>query len=168
MIHRTKVLIRITLYEFQRHVLVGGNVNKMRKIALASVVIVVIAVACYAVWVYMNQLDYSSKTVHETERWAVIRDPEGDIIAIETTEDQVWSVLDSLHQNQTAMWIGGIVESYDNSWGFRFKPGTIVVAQFTVEGGQSNIQGISGDLEYWINTWAKETYVWASVTEIHE
>ena len=142
--------------------------NKVRKTALASVVIIAIAVVCYAVWIYVNQLDYSSKTLHETERWAVIRDSKGDIIAIETTGDQVWSVLSSLHQNQTAMWIGGVVESYDNKWGFRFKPDTIVIAQFTVEGGQSNIQGISGDLDYWINTWAKETYVWARVAEIHE
>ena len=142
--------------------------NTGRKTALASIAIAVIAVIGYSVWAYVNQQDYLAKTVHETTRWAVIRDSRGNIIAIEPTENEVWTVLRSLQQNQTAMWIGGVVEEYDNRWGFRFKPDTIVAAQFTVEGGQSNIQGISEDLDYWTTTWAKETYVLARVAEIHE
>jgi len=142
--------------------------NTRKKIALLSILIVVIAVVGYSVWTYVNQLDYLAKTAHETTRWAVIRDSRGNIIAIEPTENEVWSVLRSLLQNQTAMWIGGIVENYDNHWEFRFKPDTIVVAQFTVEGGQSNIQGISEDLNYWTTTWAKETYVLARVAEMYE
>ncbi len=66
------------------------------------------------------------------------------------------------------MWIGGIIELYNNKWGFRFKPDTIVVAQITIEGAQSNIQGISEDLDYWVNVWTKEAYVLANVVEIHE
>ena len=66
------------------------------------------------------------------------------------------------------MWIGSIVEEYDNKWGFRFKPETIIVARFTIEGAQTNIKGISGDLDYWMNVWTKETYVLARVREIHE
>jgi hypothetical protein len=65
------------------------------------------------------------------------------------------------------MWIGGVVETYYNKWGFRFKPDTIIVAQVTIEGAQSYIQGISGDIDYWINTWAKETYVLARVIEVY-
>jgi len=165
---KSYVLIHRTIREFQHPILVWEDMNKGKKTALASIVIVVIAVVGYSVWTYVNQLDYLSKTVHETERWAVIRDSKGDITAIETIENHVWNALRSLHQNQTAMWIGGIVEDYDNKWGFRFKPDTIIVAHFTVEGGQSNIQGISEDLDYWINTWAKETYVLARVAEMHE
>lgn len=142
--------------------------NTRKKIALSSILIAVIAVVGYLVWTCVNQLDYLAKTAHETTRWAVIRDSRGNIIAIEPTENEVWSVLRSLLQNQTAMWIGGIVENYDNHWEFRFKPDTIVVAQFTVEGGQSNIQGISEDLNYWTTTWAKETYVLARVAEMYE
>jgi hypothetical protein len=142
--------------------------NTRKKIALSSILIAVIAVVGYLVWTCVNQLDYLAKTAHETTRWAVIRDSRGNIIAIEPTENEVWSVLRSLLQNQTAMWIGGIVENYDNHWEFRFKPDTIVVAHFTVEGGQSNIQGISEDLNYWTNTWARETYVLARVAEMYE
>ena len=133
---------------------------------LACIVAVVIAV--YFVFSYMNYLDYLGKTVHETDRWAVITDSKGDIIAVETTSDTVWSQLVELHQNQTQMWIGGVVEEYDNTWGFRFQPDTIIVAQITIEGAQSTIQGISEDLDYWINIWTQETYVLSKVTDINE
>ena len=66
------------------------------------------------------------------------------------------------------MWIGGIVEEYDNYWGFRFRPDTIIIAEITIEGAQSNIQGISEDLNYWMNVWKKQAYVLAKVSEIHE
>lgn len=135
-------------------------------LALACIVVAVIAL--YFAFSYMNYLDYLGKTVHETDRWAVITDSKGDIIAVETTSDTVWSQLVQLHQNQTQMWIGGVVEEYSNTWGFRFKPDTIIIAQITIEAAQSNIRGISEDLDYWINTWARETYVLSRVTEIHE
>ncbi len=97
----------------------------------------------------------------------MIKDSKGDIIAVETTSDEVWSTLTDLHQNQTEMWIGGVIEEYDNKWGFRFKPDTITIAEYTVEGGQTWLQDISENLDYWMNTWAKITYVLARVTEIH-
>ncbi len=130
--------------------------------------IITVALGGYLVWYYLDHLDYLSETVHETDRWAVVKDSKGDIISVETTNNEVWNTLYELHQNQTEMWIGGIVETYGNKWGFRFKPDTIVVAQVTIEGAQSNIQAISGDLDYWIDTWAKETYVMARVIEIHQ
>lgn len=139
-----------------------------KKLVLTGIIIVVAVVAGYSLWTYTNHLDYLGKTRHETDRWAVIMDTKGDIISLETTSNDIWDTVDDLHQNQTVMWIGGIVEEYNNKWGFRFKPDTIVVAQITIEGAQSNIEGISGDLNYWINVWAKETYVLAKVTEIHK
>jgi len=63
------------------------------------------------------------------------------------------------------MFVGGIVERYDNKWGFRFKPDTIRVAQFTAEGFQATIRDISADIDYWLNlVWA---YVSAKVVEVH-
>jgi len=64
------------------------------------------------------------------------------------------------------MWIGGIVEEYDNKWGFRFRPENVTVARITAGGLQATIQFISGNLDYWLDLgWA---YVSAKVTEIHE
>lgn len=134
---------------------------------IVTVVIIAIALGSYSIWSYLNYLDYLSKTLHETDRWAVIKDLKGEIIAVETTSNEIWNTLLELNQNQTEMWIGGFVETYNNKWGFRFKPDTIVVAQVTIEGAQSNIQAISENLDYWINTWAKETYVMARIIKVH-
>jgi hypothetical protein len=116
-----------------------------KRILIAVVVIIAIALGGYSVWAYLDYLDYLDKTVHETDRWAVIKDSKGDIIAVETTNDEVWNTLLALRQNQTQMWIGGVIETYDNKWGFRFNKDSIIVAQFTIEGAQSNIQGISDE-----------------------
>lgn len=139
-----------------------------RWVTLACIIVATVVVVSYSILAYVDHLDYLSKVEHETDRWAIIMDSEGDIIAVETTYDQIWNTLDNLHRNQTVMWVGGIVEGYDNKWGFRFKPDTIIIAQITIEGAQSNIRGISGDLDYWMNVWTKETYVLARVVEIHE
>ena len=112
-------------------------------------------------------MDHSAKINHETDNRAVIEDSKGDVIAVETAEHSVQNNLVNLRNNQTEMQIGGVAE-YSNYWGFRFRPDTIVIAEITIEGAQSNVQGISGDLNYWINIWAKETYVLAKVIEIHQ
>jgi heme/copper-type cytochrome/quinol oxidase subunit 2 len=138
------------------------------KVVLTVVVVIVVVVIGFSVWTYWRSLDHLSKTKHETDSWAVIEDSKGDIIAIETLDPNVWDILVDIRNNETERWIGGIVEEYDNHWGFRFRPDSIIVAQITIEGAQSNIQGISGDLNYWINVWAKETYVLSKVIEIHE
>lgn len=138
------------------------------KLVLAGVIVLAVLVIGFSVWIYWRSIDYSGKTKHETNRWALIEDSKGDIMAIETTNPSVWDTLVNLHNNQTEMWIGGIVEEYDNHWGFRFRPDTIIIAQITIEGAQSNIQGISGDLNYWINVWTNQVYVLAKVVEIHE
>ena len=124
--------------------------NTRKNLALAIIIVIVVCVVSYSTWVYMNHIDFLEKTLHETEKWAVIKDSKGDIIAVESTDDKVWNALHGLYENQTAMWIGGIIEEYDNKWGFRFKPETIIIAEITVEGAQSNIKGITEDLNYWI------------------
>jgi hypothetical protein len=138
------------------------------KFVLITIGVVVIVVMGFLLWAYYDNIEYSSKTKHVTDSWAVIKDSKRDIISVETTNPTVWNGLVNLKSNQTEMWIGGIVEEYDNYWGFRFRPDTIVVAEITIEGAQSNIRGISEDLNYWINVWSKEAYVLSNVIEINE
>jgi len=135
---------------------------------LTGVVVFFIIIVGLSLWVFLDSLVYSDKIKHETYTWAAIEDSKGDIIAVETAESIVWHNLVDLRKNQTEMWIGGIVEHYDNYWGFRFRPDTIVIAEITIEGAQSNIQGISKDVNYWISIWAKETYVLSKVIEINQ
>ena len=135
-------------------------------VAIAIFVIAVVIVSGFLV--FWNDIDQQPKTKHETNRWAVITDSKRDIIAVETNSLAVWDDLKNLEQNQTELWIGGIIEEYDNRWGFRFNPDTIVIAEITIEGAQANIQAISNELNYWRKTWQKQAYVFAQVTEIHE
>lgn len=137
-----------------------------RLIVSVVVALIALSVAGHLFWNQINNWDYLSEIVHETDRWAVIQDLKGDHIAVEPTIDGAWNQLVDLHQNGTRMWIGGIVEEYDNKWGFRFKPENVTVAQITAEGLQATIQFISGNLDYWLDLGG--AYVSAQVTEIHE
>jgi hypothetical protein len=137
-----------------------------REVVLTTVGLVALSIAGHLFWNYVNYLDYLREIDHETGRWAVIEDENGHHIAVEPTSDEVWNQLVSLYQNGTKMWIGGIIEEYENKWGFRFKPESITIAEVTAEGLQATIQYISENLDYWINLgWA---YVYAKVTEIND
>jgi len=98
------------------------------------------------------------------DRWAVIEDINKDRLRVETTDDKVWTTLVQLYQNGSERWIGGIVESYINEWGFRFNPDTILVAVITIEVWQTTVRGISQNLGYWLGNMA---VVGAKVVEIH-
>ena len=139
-----------------------------KKLFLLLVIMFFSIVIVYFLFVSWNNAEYLSKTKHETDNWVVIIDSKEDIIAVETTDPNVSVSFSDLYENQTELWIGGIIEEYDNYWGFRFNPETIVVAEITIEGAQSNIKAISQDLNYWITIWSKPTYVLAKVEEISD
>ena len=137
--------------------------NKL--IVYVVVALIALSAAGHLVWRHVTYMDYLNEVVHETERWAVIEDINGDHLAVEPTSDETWNQLVNLHQNATRKWIGGISEEYSSKWGFRFKPEKITVAQVTAEGLQATIQFISRDLDYWLDL--GRVYVAAEVTEIH-
>ena len=139
----------------------------VKRSVLVAAVVLIAVLSVSAVVVYFVSLDYANKTKHETSRWVVITDSKNDVIAVEASSQEPWRALTALYNTQSELWIGGIVESWDNYWGFRFDPDTIVVAEITAEGAQSNIRGISEDLDYWMNTWQNQVYVLARVTEVH-
>jgi len=123
------------------------------------------AILILGVVVLVLYFEYVSQIEHETNRWAVIQDVNGDRLAVEPVSDHIWSELVQLHWNGTGMFVGGIVERYSNKWGFRFKADTVTVAQFTAEGLQATISDISTNINYWLDLgWA---YVGANVVEIH-
>jgi len=125
-------------------------------------ILVVVLILSAAVWA--RYVDSLNAVKHETNRWAVIEDFNGDRMAVEPISDHIWSELVRLNQNGTRMFVGGIVERYDNKWGFRFKPDTVTVAQITAEGLQGTIEYISTHIDDWLNGWG---YVSSKVVEIH-
>jgi hypothetical protein len=127
-------------------------------IALASISIIV------GVILWTSYKQPTDEPGHEAKRWALIEDLTGDRIAVGTTSDEVWSQLLQLEQNGSRLRIGGIVETYNNSWGFRFKPDSLKTAGVTAEGLQATIRYVSENLNDWLGQWA---YVDAKVIEIH-
>jgi len=124
-----------------------------------------VAIAALGVVILINYMGEPDSLKHETDRWAVIKDVNGDRIAVETVSDEVWSQLVQLNQNGSERFVGGIVVKYNNRWGFRFDPNTVTVAEVTAEGLQATIRYISKNLDYWLTIgWA---YVHAKFTEIH-
>jgi len=124
-------------------------------------ILVVVVILSAAVWA--KYVDSLNAVKHETNRWAVIEDFNGDRMAVEPVSDHIWSELVRLNQNGTRMFVGGIVERYDSKWGFRFKPDTVTVAQFTAEGLQGTIEYISTHIDDWLNGWG---YVSSKVVEV--
>ena len=134
--------------------------RRLMTVAVLTSVVVVLGVAVWATYV-----DLLNQVKHETNRWAVLEDGNGDRVAVEPISDHFWLELVQLSQNGTSMWVGGIVERYDNKWGFRFKPDSVTAAEVTAEGLQTTIKDISTNTDYWLNLgWA---YVWAKVVETH-
>lgn len=133
-----------------------------KKLVFAVSLIIVVSAAVFLVW---NHLAYASATKHETDRWAVIQDVDGNLLSVETTSDEAWTQLVQLNANGTRMWVGGVVQRYDNKWGFRFNPETIIIAQVTIEGAQATIRFISENIDYWQNFGI--AYVGSIVIEAH-
>jgi hypothetical protein len=129
----------------------------------ACVVGLVVAVSI-GVPLLLGYWDRLSALKHETSRWAVIEDVNGDRMAVEPSKDEVWSQLVELYESGQRRWVGGIVERYDSKWGFRFKPETVRVAEVTAEGLQATIRHVSQNLDYWLGGWC---YIGARVVEIH-
>jgi hypothetical protein len=136
----------------------------MKKNKMVSISVVLVSVLVLASWNYWNA------AAKGTFRLAVIEDTEGNRIAVEPLNDEVWSKLVELFNSKEMMWIGGDLEVFINiqpdehyRWGFRFKSETISVAEVTAGGLQATVESISENLDYWLDI--GQAYVFAKVTE---
>ncbi len=84
-------------------------------------------------------------------------------MAVEPSDDGVWARLVQMREDGSRRWVGGIVERYDNAWGFRFRRDTVNASEVTAEGLQATIRFISENLDEWLGGWG---YVHAAVAEV--
>ncbi len=136
----------------------------MKKKALLSSGVVLVAVLAVASWGYFYTLAQGSAA----NRLAVIEDKDGNQIGVEPIGDEVWSKLVDLFNTGEMMWIGGSIEEFINiqpdkyyRWGFRFKSESVCVAEVTAEGLQATIEYISENLDYWLDI--GQAFVFAKV-----
>jgi len=82
----------------------------------------------------------------------VVEDPAGERMKIYVDPDRrdAIALLREMKKTGRCMWVGGQLERTSDKIGCRFKPTTIVVAEFTAEGLQaSRYANIRDDYEYW-------------------
>ena len=138
----------------------------MRKAYLIGAVVVVVAVVALAVAaaVWSGNRASPGALKHETARWAVIEDVNGDRMAVETMSNETWSVLVELKQNGSRVWVGSLVETYSNDWGFRFDPRNLTVAWVVDEDVQATVKYVSASFGNWVGRWA---FFSVRVVEVH-
>ena len=136
--------------------------ERRKKVIITAIVLITLSASSLLVWNYFQQIN---QPPYDNPVGAVIEDSSGDRITIQATNNAVWNQLVELHENGTEMWIGGLVEIWNNEWGFRFNPDTIIISEVTAEGSQSTIKGIGEDLNYWLAYGI--VYVSATVIDIH-
>ncbi|MFQ5907646.1 MAG: hypothetical protein ACE5JE_02285 [Thermoplasmata archaeon] len=111
-------------------------------VALLTVASVVIALS----WYYF--LDSSTP-----REGFLVEDPGGDRmeIRVDPSRQEARDALGEMHGTGEARWVGGEIESFENEFGFRFRPDTIVVADITAEGAQAvYYRTIQGNFTYWL------------------
>jgi hypothetical protein len=117
--------------------------------------------------IYWGRLNYFEETKHSSDLWTTIEDSKGNLISIDfqNTDNNIWDTLVKLNRNGTKIFIGGIIEQYQNKWGFHFKINSIEILRSVTEDRQANIEQISSDLNHWEN--GQVVYIYSTVVETH-
>jgi hypothetical protein len=144
----------------------GVGLMKRKIIALASVILIAVLAAAGRIFFLGAALD-------ELPGMAIVKDTNGDRIAVEPTSGEAWDDLVELYHSKGEMWVGGVVEVFifirpdpNYPWGFRFNPENITVAEVTAEGLQATLRDISENVNYWIGM--GYAYVLAKVVELRD
>ena len=101
--------------------------NERRKIIeLFSLFIILILLFGYPTYFFI--FNSSEDIKHETNRWAIIEDYDGNQLAVDAPNRSIWEELrkdwKELRKDYD-MLIFGVIVSYDNSWHFRLEPSTL-------------------------------------------
>ncbi|NHJ47008.1 MAG: hypothetical protein FK733_04390 [Asgard group archaeon] len=96
-----------------------------RKLKLINFSLVLSTIIFIPSFVVFLEPIVNKRLAHDSAPWFIIRDEEGDLLAIETVHENIFDVfLFALRYNAPGQIVGEIV-SYDNAWGFRFDPFTV-------------------------------------------
>lgn len=94
----------------------------------------------------------------------LVEDLEGEtmVVAVDPSREEALAALEEMASTGESRWVGGEVETFENAFGFRFKPDTVEVAEVTAEGLQAgSYRAIRDDLAYWQGLGV--VYVWGKV-----
>ncbi len=103
------------------------NERRRKIVELFSLVVILLLFFGYPTYFFI--LNYSLDIKHETNRWMMISDNDGNKIAVEAINISLWDELASFYQlyqnsgEQISIW--GVITSYNNTWQFRLAPETL-------------------------------------------
>ncbi|MHA1187929.1 MAG: hypothetical protein ACTSSK_13835, partial [Candidatus Heimdallarchaeota archaeon] len=129
---------------------------KERQKILAIVSIIVILLLFFGYPTYFLIFNNSPDIKHETNRWMLIRDNDGNKIAVEAINSNLWDELITFYQmyensgNPLSIW--GVITSYNNTWQFRLDPATLYFRLGIFPSMVYSINEISDNLEMHLST----------------
>lgn len=101
-----------------------------------------------------SSLSVCGPSAEVKRRYVVIADTWNDTLVVETTNEIVWSDLTQMYLTKKERFVCGTVDRYNNRWGFRLRPSTIIVADVTAEALQTYLRYVRSHLSYWLNNTA--------------
>lgn len=117
----------------------------MRRVLWIATVLAVATAVIGLSWYYLTNLS-------PPREGFLVADFAGDRMEIQVDpgRQEALDTLMEMYATGESKWVGGEIESFENGFGFRFKPDTIDVAEVTAEGAQAVTYGaIQADFEYW-------------------
>jgi hypothetical protein len=124
----------------------------MKKYMAIAVILIVVCSGFGYYYLYIEK-------EQNMKEYFTIKDLDSSMLTLFNTTElsevspEIVSTLQAMALNGSRKWIGGIVESCNQKWGFRFKLDTIAIADNTAEGLQASIEYISTHLDYWNGTY---------------
>ncbi len=117
--------------------------------------IVVIIGLLFGYPTYFFILNNSEDIKHETNSWAIIKDYDGNQLAVDASNRSIWEEFRKDYEMNPGshIFIYGMVVSYDNSWQFRFEPSTVFSFIGNIKGPSYTIIEIANNLEWHLSEW---------------
>ncbi|MHA1187930.1 MAG: hypothetical protein ACTSXA_11130 [Candidatus Heimdallarchaeota archaeon] len=129
-------------------------IERRKIIEIISIVTIFSLLLGYPIYFFV--LNNSPQIKHETNQWMLIRDNDGNKIAVEAINSSLWDSLTMFYQEHEnegePMSILGVVVSFDNSWQFRLNPSTISMGYGFWKMETYTISEISANLESHLST----------------
>ncbi|MHA1354808.1 MAG: hypothetical protein ACTSR1_06520 [Candidatus Heimdallarchaeota archaeon] len=128
--------------------------KKRRILEIISLIIIVSLLFGYPTYFFV--FNNSPDIKHETNQWMLIRDNDGNKIAVEAINSSLWDSLTMFYQEHKndgePLSFKGVVVSYENSWQFRLDPSTIYMGLGFWKMETYTINEITSNLELYLST----------------
>jgi len=124
---------------------------KEKIIKICFILVILLLIFGYPTYFFI--LNNSKDIKHETNRWAIANDIEGNLIAIEVSNSSLWEELQFDYELNldSEICIIGLIIAYNNLWGFRLEPSTVHL-ESPYSRSSATILEIANSLDYYLSS----------------